>query len=342
MGWMLLSTLAFLKHPDVILWKSSEELGYTQLRQDRPRVSLTDISNKKEQLRGIRCCVTGKVLFNTTKTEEKFETDISHADVKMPLNKESELERQASFQKVFHKKEWGVETGKSIGGLQASGHGSTIPYAQEEMAVLHSVIEDLKYRLKKEKIAILDIPCGDMQWMKRFLETRDDVDYTGMDIVPEIINSHKKTFANTPWQFIHQDIVATPLSKSYDLIHNRQMLQHVISTDALTVLKHFSASGSSYLLSTTFATHPSNVELNNKEKGRFRFLNLELPPFSLTPPLCYSRDGPPRHHQFMHYTALWQLPLRSFRTCAKDTKITKVQLGGEMQDIKTCKIADTL
>ena len=37
--------------------------------------------------------------------------------------------------------------------------------------------------------------------MPRFLDTRDDVDYTGMDIVPEIINTHKKKFSKKPFRF---------------------------------------------------------------------------------------------------------------------------------------------
>ncbi len=36
----------------------------------------------------------------------------------------------------------------------------------------------------------------------RFLVTRDDVDYTGVDIVPELIESHRVTYKQFPWTFL--------------------------------------------------------------------------------------------------------------------------------------------
>ena len=65
-----------------------------------------------------------------------------------------------------------------------TGPGSTLLFTIEAMAGLQSVITEIKTQLGKDRIRMLDIPCGDMRWMPRFLETREDVDYTGMDIVP--------------------------------------------------------------------------------------------------------------------------------------------------------------
>ena len=41
----------------------------------------------------------------------------------------------------------------------------------------------------------------------RFLVSRDDIIYTGMDIVPALIEKHKKTFLNTAHTFINANIV---------------------------------------------------------------------------------------------------------------------------------------
>ena len=63
------------------------------------------------------------------------------------------------------------------------------------MLALHSVINALKRRLGVTRVSLLDVPCGDMHWMKRFLVSRDDVEYTGLDIVPDLIAAHKRDFA---------------------------------------------------------------------------------------------------------------------------------------------------
>ena len=279
--------------------------------------------------RAVRNCIAGEVLFNTKELTERYVTDIKDVTF-TPQKTETPNERQASFQKVFQNREWG-KTGP------VSGAGSTLYSAQEQIGILHSLIGDMKLLLKKERITMLDIPCGDMTWMKRFLDTRDDVDYTGMDIVPEIINGHKKTFAKKPWKFVHQDIVATPLKNSYDLIHVRQMLQHLTGRDTLTALRHFSASGH-FLLATTYATIPSNSELNTKAHSRYRLQNLELPPFSLTRPLCYSRDGPPGHSNHLHFTGLWKLPLKSIRKCVGKFALTKIKLHGVQENLYSCNV----
>jgi len=65
-----------------------------------------------------------------------------------------------------------------------TGPGSTLDFATEAMAGLHVIITELKEKLGVQRIRMLDIPCGDMVWMRRFLEAREDISYTGIDIVP--------------------------------------------------------------------------------------------------------------------------------------------------------------
>lgn len=79
---------------------------------------------------------------------------------------------------------------------------------------------------------MLDVPCGDFVWMSRFLSTRDDIDYTGMDIVEDLIEHHKKAHKNKDWKFVHGDIVDSRLTEKYDIILCRMLLQHLYSLDA--------------------------------------------------------------------------------------------------------------
>ena len=173
---------------------------------------------------------------------------------------------------------------------------------------------------------MLDLPCGDMQWMSRFLQTRDDIDYTGMDIVPAIIQRARESCWRMGLKFQTHDIVSHPLKNSYDVIHSRHMLQHLTTKDALRALRRFSDSGSRYLITTTFISASENLEVPLTNNSRYRALNLELPPISLPPPLCLQRDDPPMWTKpaekvtgpsVITYTGLWELPLRQIAGCSK-------------------------
>ena len=129
------------------------------------------------------------------------------------------VSREKQFIDVFRYKKWGERDDVTSSGLQVSGAGSTLLYAQEASAMLHTIINTLKYKLGKPIIRLLDIPCGDFQWMHRFLQTRNDIVYMGMDIVPELINRHQKIFKDCDnWKFLIQDASKTKLKETFDII----------------------------------------------------------------------------------------------------------------------------
>ena len=171
---------------------------------------------------------------------------------------------------------------------------------------LNCVINDLKYVLNKRTLRLLDVPCGDMRWMSLFLRKRSDIEYTGMVIVPEIIEHHKRTYINETWSFEVHDIVAEPLLASYDLIFSRDMTQHLTSGDTLRVLHHFSVSDSYFVMMTSYPAANNDKELAYI-KERFLRQNLERSPYALTPPVCVRPEKSPREGE---YSALWRLPLK--------------------------------
>jgi len=207
--------------------------------------------------------------------------------------------------------------------LFCTGPGSTLNFAQETILVLSALIDEFKHHHGVDRVRLLDVPCGDMLWMSRFLKTRDDIDYTGVDIVPDLINSHRKSFAtHSTWKFVLTDVVLGGKelfeSKSaFDLILCRQMLQHLYHVDILRVLINLSSLASLsplpvYLLTTSFSGAQFNADLTDTSAYRFRYLNLEVPPLSLEPPLCVARDGLP---ESPHLLGLWRLPLRQVANC---------------------------
>jgi len=207
-----------------------------------------------------------------------------------------------------------------------SGEGATLHWTQETIATLHSVINQLKRLLGRARVRLLDVPCGDMAWMSRFLKTRSDVDYTGIDIVPDLIRHHQQKFASLGWRFYEWDVVRDGLefsNTSFDLILCRALVQHLYFADVLRTLAHFSEAPFKFrqrvfLLTTSFSRHPRNeeLEITGDNPGRHRRLNLELPPLSLVPPLCLARDGPPDAREaWMLFLGLWELPLHKVSHC---------------------------
>ena len=205
------------------------------------------------------------------------------------------------------------------------GPGSTIYSALETMLALNTIIDQYKRLYQVPRVCLLDVACGDMLWMSRFLSTRDDVDFTGVDIVPDLISSHQKNFAkHRTWTFAVVDFAAGELGTfpfqngNFDLIICRQMLQHLFHADALRVLINLSSVPKNrqlpvYLVATSFSAVPTNIDLSDTGSYRFRQLNLEIPPISLEPPLCVVRDG--LSDSPFHMLGLWKLPLHQATGC---------------------------
>ncbi|CAH1790637.1 unnamed protein product [Owenia fusiformis] len=266
-------------------------------------------------------CLTGA----TMRTFSPGFKTVLHKDTHDATIPEVDVKREDAFVNIFKNHKWG--RGDNTSDLQVSGGGSYLKFAQETMAVLHSVVDEYKILKGVKRVRLLDIPCGDMQWMSRFLATRDDIDYYGMDIVPQLIDLHEKKFKEEPWTFKQHDIAKTALVDSYDIIHCRMMLQHLPVSETLKVLDNFSQSKSSYLVTTTFPTTSSHKKIH---AGSFQALNLEIPPISLPPPLCYQRDGD-HTRQGHHYIGVWPLPLKYIEDCSQVAK-------GVLQDKKNLTI----
>jgi len=157
------------------------------------------------------------------------------------------------------------------------------------------------------------------------LDTRDDVDYTGMDILKEIIDDHQRTFANRTMQrFVVGDIIRDGLKEKYDLVLCRHLLHNIFTRDAMLMMAEISRSGSSYFLVSSYPKALHNVELEVGNVRRVRYMNHEAPPMSLAPPLCYFQDGNRAIHSGQ--LVLWKLPLKRVKGCKTPTKM-KIDRG---------------
>ncbi|MDQ6800509.1 MAG: class I SAM-dependent methyltransferase [Acidobacteriota bacterium] len=153
-----------------------------------------------------------------------------------------------------------------------SGAAATL----EETASLRDALPRLVERISVQ--SVLDIPCGDFHWMQHVAL---DVDYTGADIVREIVEENQNRYGANRRRFVVLDATRNSLPR-VDLILCRDLLIHLSTRDCRASLANFVASGSRFLLTSHFENRSSNPEIVS---GDFRPINLCRPPFNFPEPL---------------------------------------------------------
>jgi hypothetical protein len=132
---------------------------------------------------------------------------------------------------------------------------------------------------------LLDVPCGDFYWMSHV--RLGGVDYTGADIVDELVLANQKRYGREGVRFRTLNLIRDTLPR-VDLILCRDCLVHLSFADVFTALGRICESGSLYLLTTTF---PDRTDNDDIAMGDWRPLNLERAPFALPPALRVINEG---------------------------------------------------
>ncbi|MDX2103676.1 MAG: class I SAM-dependent methyltransferase [Alphaproteobacteria bacterium] len=153
-----------------------------------------------------------------------------------------------------------------------SGVGSTLAATWEIRQHLPALLHELGVK------TMLDAGCGDCNWIASLDLSLDH--YTGVDIVPEIIDGLQARFPKSKMSFQCGDISRVALPR-VDLVLARDSLVHLPNTMIEAFLDRVAESGSTWLLATNFGNHRSNPSIR---AGDWRAINLEAPPFNLPPP----------------------------------------------------------
>lgn len=166
-----------------------------------------------------------------------------------------------------------------------SGPGSSL----DQTALLRRQLPDLCRRLGVA--TLLDLPCGDLHWMSR---TRlPGVTYLGADLLPEIVARNSELHGTDGRRFLTLDLTSSPLPEA-DLLLCRDCLVHLSYDDIRRALVNIRKAPITWLLTTTFPAQAENEDITT---GDWRPLNLQLPPFTLPPPVevllegCSEQDG---------------------------------------------------
>jgi hypothetical protein len=167
---------------------------------------------------------------------------------------------------------------------------------------MRGVVRDLDRLIRDFGVqSVLDAACGDFNWMRDI--SLDEVDYVGCDIVDGLIDANSAAHGGPTRVFEKLDFTVDPLPK-VDLILCRDVLVHFSYTRVAAALGNFRASGSKYLLTTTFLKTEENVEIGT---GWWRPINLQRPPFDLPEPKETLPDSVSDDHYEDKVLALWDL-----------------------------------
>ena len=175
------------------------------------------------------------------------------------------MEASVVFERIYRENLWGSPESRS-------GPGSTREQALKVAPDFRKILDHLGIK------SILDAPCGDFNWMSSM--DLNGIQYTGVDIVGDLIEKNQSRYQRTGIQFINLNLIQNSLPKA-DLILNRDCLVHFSYEDIGRALKNMIRSGSTYLMTSSFSGQSLNFDITT---GDWRPLNLEIHPFYFPKP----------------------------------------------------------
>ncbi len=150
-----------------------------------------------------------------------------------------------------------IYKGNLWGGRQSrSGSGSDL---EETVNVAEGIVDFIK---ENKVMSVLDIPCGDMNWMKGVLhQLNEEVSYIGADIVKEAVDENIDKFKS--WKgcevsFEVMDLTADSLPK-VDLIIVRDCLGHLSDENILKAMKNIYKADPKFLAATHWPTAGKSI-----------------------------------------------------------------------------------
>lgn len=166
-----------------------------------------------------------------------------------------------------------------------SGSGSTLPATRQIRGMLSTFLPHLGIT------SLLDISCGDFKWFSKMWEKDLNYtihDYVGGDIVPALIEENRaKYYHLLGVNFEVLDATRDELPKM-DMIFCRDTLVHFSNHDINLAIKNFRASGSTWLLATTFPGANPNGDITT---GQWRPVDLAALRYGLGPPNMTLLEG---------------------------------------------------
>ncbi|UPK68084.1 class I SAM-dependent methyltransferase [Chitinophaga filiformis] len=131
------------------------------------------------------------------------------------------------FSDIYKNNTWGGPSGEFY-----SGDGT---YSPNIHLYINKVVEIINANNIK---SVLDIGCGDFAVMSQVVD-KVDVNYTGGDVVKDLIDRNRQWFEGPKTKFIQLNAIEDELPKA-DLVMIRQVLQHLSNGQILKILPKLS------------------------------------------------------------------------------------------------------
>jgi hypothetical protein len=176
------------------------------------------------------------------------------------------MDLQEVFSNIYKEGTWNG----SHPDVPLSGPGSSIKNTKSFCEFLNSICRS------KNVQSVVDIGCGDLTWMvtTEVFATRT---YTGIDIVPTLIDSHKMKYPHH--KFLHLNAVKDEVPKA-DLVIIRDVLFHLSHAEIQRILQNVRGRFKYYLL-TSCENEVNNVGM---DQYHYHAVNLFKAPFCLQSP----------------------------------------------------------
>ena len=179
--------------------------------------------------------------------------------------------RKFIFFLIYKTNHWNKYEKVDKNNLLVSGPGSIPGSVQTK-----NIIDNLDLFIKKNNIqSMLDMPCGDFSWMQDLIKKNNSINYTGYDIVEDIISYNNKKYSKNNVSFFCKDIINEKNFDNFDLIFIRDFFIHIDNASINTLLKNIKNSKVRFL-----ACSNNNNEFNKDVVvGQHRNVNLIIKPF---------------------------------------------------------------
>ena len=179
--------------------------------------------------------------------------------------------RKFIFFLIYKTNHWNKYEKVDKNNLLVSGPGSIPGSVQTK-----NIIDNLDLFIKKNNIqSMLDMPCGDFSWMQDLIKKNNYINYTGYDIVEDIISYNNKKYSKNNVSFFCKDIINEKNFDNFDLVFIRDFFIHIDNASIDILLKNIKSSKVRFL-----ACSNNNNEFNKDiVLGQHRKVNLTIEPF---------------------------------------------------------------
>jgi hypothetical protein len=180
--------------------------------------------------------------------------------------------RKFIFYLIYKTNHWNRYQKINKNNILVSGPGSIPGSIQTK-----NIIDNLDFFIKKNNIkSILDMPCGDFSWIQDLIKKNNYINYTGYDIVEDIIFYNNKKYSKNNISFFCKDIVNETNFNNFDLVFIRDFFIHIDYVSINKILDNIKRSKVKFI-----ACSNNNNAINNKDiaVGQHRKINLTIEPF---------------------------------------------------------------